>query len=91
MKVRIPKRHLKDADYFDNDNCPLAKTLKDLFPKRRIHVDGFYVGVDGKEYDIVEGRFDIQDAIKAQKPVTVTIKGLRAPRKKGARRAPVSS
>lgn len=51
MKVTITTKHCEGAKYQSNDDCPLARALKEVLPDSEIEVYGGWVRVDNKRYD----------------------------------------
>jgi hypothetical protein len=72
MKIKLTKKHLKDAVYLDNENCPLAKALKARGYKR-VHVGG-YTAQAYKNRKKVEFSFEMTASqIFENKPFTVEL------------------
>jgi hypothetical protein len=56
MKIEVKTEHYKNSTcYLDQENCPLATAIKDVFSKKEntyIWVGGFTVKIDEQEYKI---------------------------------------
>jgi hypothetical protein len=56
MKIEVRTEHYRNStEYIDQNNCPLAMAIKDVFSKKEntyIWVGGFTVAIDGQQYDI---------------------------------------
>jgi hypothetical protein len=56
MKIEVKTEHYKNSTcYLDQENCPLAMAIKDVFSKKEntyIWVGGFTVKIDEQEYNI---------------------------------------
>jgi len=56
MKIQVKTEHYKNStEYCDNENCPLATAIKDVFSQKEntsIWVGGYTVLINGQRYDI---------------------------------------
>jgi len=56
MEIEVKTEHYKDSTcYLDQENCPLATAIKDVFSKKgytHIWVGAFTVKIDEQEYKI---------------------------------------
>lgn len=85
MRLTITKEHReKCGEYFDTDNCLVCTALRQEMPDVKITEGGGNVSVnDEKFYFGIGDNYRIYRAYSpgAKFPFTITIKGLKAPKK----------
>ena len=73
MKIEVTTKHFRESTmYGDNENCPLAMAIKDMFPKdTSIDVGGWTAGIGKENYKISDNwaniSFDIDEMISKAK------------------------
>lgn len=76
VEIRVTPGDCKDASYFSNLDCPLARAVKRELGVEDVVVGGDDVEIEGKCFDILDNGFcysEMQEIINTQKPLTKVI------------------